>query len=287
MKNLLVFTIDSNYIQPLFVALRSFIEFHDTSKYTIGILHSNLTDQEIKLTSDYAKSMKIDLITNKINDIFINIEVGYHFNSVIFYRFLIPSVFSNHKQVLYIDSDIIFMGNIDEIFNIDLKNNILAAIPRTFMGVPYHLKYIIKEYFASGLLLINIELFNKNHILNKMLKYLSNSSYKMPDQDALNATVKRWIKIDLRYGVETSFLYSTDPILEKAKRNPAIIQFSGSSKPWQYMNNHPYKNLYWYYLKKTPYRNYRYEDYSLIKAVKKYVTIPIKEAINKINGLPE
>lgn len=279
MKNLVVFTIDDNYVAPFCTAIASFIEHHNTARYLIGLIYADLSENNLEKIRIFFVKNNLELITKQIEDIFQNIYVGYHFNSVIFYRLLIPSIFKKYEKVLYIDSDVIFIDNIDKLFSIELNNFALAAIPKTFLGVPNHLQ--IKKYFASGLLLLNINVCNNNNLLKMILLFLKNNKYVMPDQDALNAVVKNWKEIDLRYGVETAFLDSKNQILQKALNNPAIIQFSGSSKPWQYMNDHPYKQLYWYYLKKTPYRNYRYEDYSLINVIKKHTPKTIKEFIKK------
>jgi len=37
-------------------------------------------------------------------------------------------------------------------------------------------------------------------------------------------------------------------------------------------------------LKKTPYKNYKYEDYSLINAIKKHIPKPIKNLIKRAIG---
>ncbi|NIA09757.1 MAG: hypothetical protein GWP10_08505 [Nitrospiraceae bacterium] len=285
MKKLIVFTIDDNYVMPFCAAVASFIDHHNVQNYTIGLIYSTISKKKLDRVRSFFAKNKLELKVKKIKDPFKNIEVSYHFNSVIFYRFLIPSLYKEYRKILYIDSDILFLDNIDDVFNIALSNYILAAIPRTFLGIPAHMKDLTKEYFASGLLLINTQLFIENNILEKSIKFLKTSQYEMPDQDALNAVVMKWEKIDLRYGIETAFLESNLPVLKKAKSDPAIIQFSGSSKPWQYMNDHPYKDLYWHYLKKTPFKNYKYEDYSFINAIKKHTPKPIKQLIKKAIGI--
>jgi lipopolysaccharide biosynthesis glycosyltransferase len=265
-KNLIVFTIDDNYVAPFCVAICSFTQFNNVSDYKIGLLYSELSKKNISKIITYAKELQLEITLHKINDIFKDIPVGYHFNSVIFYRLLIPSIFNNYKYVLYLDADIVFMDTINELFEIQLDENIIAAIPRTFLGVPKYLTKKTRKYFASGLLLFNIDSFNKNNILQKTLDFLKNEYYEMPDQDALNAVITNWKEINLRYGVETAFLdYSKtmNKDLYEASCNPAIIQYSGSSKPWHFRNKHPYKKLYWKYLKMTPFYHYLPEDLTL------------------------
>lgn len=265
MKNLIVFATDDNYVMPFCVALYSFTQFHDVSKYKIGLLYFELSDKNISKIIEYTKKLNIELILHKIShkaaDVFksIDIDAHWHFNSVAFYRFLVPSIFSNYNQVLYIDPDIIFTDNIDKLFEIQFKEEVLAAVPRTFLGVPKYLNQKTKTYFAAGLLMVNINSFNKNNILNKVIDFLKNNYYKATDQDALNVVVTNWIELDLRYGIETTFLKYNGKFninLSNALKKPAIIQFSGKIKPWHFIDKHPYKKLYWKYLRMTPYKYY-------------------------------
>ena len=214
MKNLIIFTIDENYIEPFIVAIESFSHYHEKSKYAIALVYSDIKNKKIKKIKKYFLSKNLTLITKKINDVFGNIKVDYHFNSVIFYRLLLPSIFSNYKKILYLDSDILFTGNIDTLFEIDLRKSILAAIPKhLYMEIPRHIKK--KTYFASGLLLINNKEFLENNIYEKCINFLQNEDYEMPDQDALNVSVNKWIELELNYGVETAFLESNNKYLKK------------------------------------------------------------------------
>lgn len=223
---------------------------------------------------------RISFIIVKIDDIFKDIEVGYHFNSVIFYRLLLPSIFDKYKKLLYLDSDILFTGNIDELFDIDLDSNILSAIPKhEYFDIPEHVQDKTIKYFASGLLLINVDEFIKSEVYKKCLEFLKNEKYEMPDQDALNSVVSEWLELDLNYGVETAFLETGNPKLQEKIQNPKIIQFSGTSKPWHFRNRHPYKALYWKYLRMTPFKRYIPEDLTVLNVVKWITPKSIKEFI--------
>ncbi len=280
MKNLIVFTIDERYIEPFVVAIESFSVFNDVNKYEIALVHSCISDQNIKKIKNYMDNRNISFIVVKIDDVFKDIEVGYHFNSVIFYRLLLPSIFDKYKKLLYLDSDILFTDSIDELFDIELDSNILAAIPRhEYFDIPKHIQDKTSKYFASGLLLINVDEFIKSEVYKKCLEFLKNEKYEMPDQDALNSVVSKWLELDLKYGVETDFLKTSNKELQGKIQNPKIIQFSGSSKPWYFRNKHPYKNLYWKYLRMTPFKRYIPEDLTALNVIKSMVPKKIKDMI--------
>lgn len=280
MKNLIVFTIDENYLEPFIVAIQSFIEHHNVNDYELALVYSNISEKNILKIKQYMQSQKISFRDILIEDKFTNIKVGYHFHSVIFYRLLLPKIFNDYEKILYIDSDILFLDSIDELFKIELGDNILAAIPKhDYFLIPEYLKGKTKNYFASGLLLINTQKFLDSKIYEKCLDFLENEKYEMPDQDALNATVDRWIELDLQYGVETAFLEKNDNSLNNKIKKPKIIQFSGSSKPWHFRNKHPYKNLYWKYLKMTPFKRYIPNDLTVANVIKWMIPKSIKEFI--------
>jgi len=281
MKNLIVFTIDENYLEPFIVAVQSFVEYHDVGKYEIALVHSSISEKNIQKIKKYMQSHNISFRDIMIEDEFKHIKVYHHFNSVCFYRLLLPKLFKEYEKILYIDSDILFLNNIDELFQIELENNLLAAIPKhEYFSIPEYLKNKTKNYFAAGLLLINIQKYLDFKIYEKCLNFLENEEqHEMGDQDALNATVDKWLELDLSYGVETAFLETQDKDLNSKIQNPKIIQFSGSSKPWHFRNNHPYKHLYWKYLKMTPFKRYIPEDLTVINVIKWMIPKSIKEFI--------
>ena len=184
--------------------------------------------------------------------------------------------------MLYIDADVLFLGNISELFNIELEDNLLAAVPTTMLGIPEHMKCFTNKYFASGLLLFNIQRYNEENILEKAIDFLRKSKYEMPDQDALNAVVKNWHEIDLKFGVETAFLESESSKIKKDISNPIIIQFSSSSKPWHFRNRHPYKKLYWKYLKMTPFYTCIPDYLTIVDILKWMIPKYLKEKMKDI-----
>lgn len=281
-KKLIVFTIDENYIKPFIVALESFFLFNSKIEYEIGLIYSSIKKESLLKIKKYANYKGVKIITYLIDDIFKDFQTGYHFNSVVFYRLLIPKIFQDYKKVLYIDADVLFLGNIEDLFNIDIRNNILAAIPTTILGIPEHMKHYTDKYFASGLLLFNIQRYNEENILEKAVCFLGKSKYVMPDQDALNAVVEDWSEIDLKFGVETAFLESNLSKISKDISNPIIIQFSGASKPWHFRNRHPYKKLYRKYLKMTPFHTFIPEYFTIVNILKWIIPKFLKEKIKDI-----
>ena len=62
---------------------------------------------------------------------------------------------------------------------------------------------------------------------------------------------------------------------------PVIIHFTGTSKPWFYLNRHPYKNVYWQYLKQTPFAGFQPPDRNLKNLILKQIPPEFKNMLVK------
>jgi len=243
MKKLLVFTIDDKYVDPFIVAIKSLSMTNNINNFIIGLVYSKISIKNLEKIRVFFKKLKVDIIFKKIEDIFLKFKIGYHFNSVIFYRLLIPDLFPNYKESTYFDSDMLFLQNVEELFEIEMKNYVVCCVSSgDKLDVPDHMKKHTDTYFVSGLMIINHENFIRNNIYEKCIYFLENFEYMMPDQDALNYAIPSELVFWLpnEYGAMTHQIESNNYKISEAK----IFQFSGSLKPWHYGNNHPCRKIY-------------------------------------------
>jgi len=93
------------------------------------------------------------------------------YNITVYYRFFIQEIFKNFEKILYLDSDLIVVGDISELYNVDISEYYLGAVRDLYMKIwrqtdfqeDYYLKNVLKlesqnDYFQAGVMLIN----NKN-----------------------------------------------------------------------------------------------------------------------------
>lgn len=278
-NNLITFSIDEEYLPHLAVALISLIHHNDCTNLSIVVIHKNIRDSKLEEMFEFFSAKGLRISFCNVDSFLDDISVGYHFNEVIFYRFLAAELFSDFEKILYLDSDIVVTDSILDIFEIELQSSAIAAVDNTnFSGVPSHLKNFISRYLASGLLLINTHKFIEQGIKEKCIHFLRNFQFEMPDQDSLSFVAQDFVAIDPRYSVETAFLDKNDAKYDFAK-NPKIIQFSGSSKPWHMNNDHPYKKLYWHYRNQTPYKTIFPSDFSFKNIIIYFTPRVVKKLI--------
>lgn len=117
-------------------------------------------------------------------------------------------------------------------------------------------------YFNSGMLLINIQEWNKYNISNKLIEILSTTSYdfKFPDQDALNLILTQKIAyLPKKFNYFNGFYpWHKDSITNK---EIILLHFTSSPKPWDLgwevssMSNDYNRDLYKTYENQTPWKN--------------------------------
>ncbi|EKO5317003.1 glycosyltransferase family 8 protein, partial [Campylobacter jejuni] len=110
------------------------------------------------------------------------------------------------------DVDMFCLSDIRKLFFVDLEDKVLAAVTDfatwnirflKFRKLKYLFKGFLKfsrEYFNSGLLLINLKEWRRQNIERKCLYILKYYKCILPDQDALNIVIKEnYIKLPLSF----------------------------------------------------------------------------------------
>jgi lipopolysaccharide biosynthesis glycosyltransferase len=308
----IIFATDNNYAPHIGIALVSLLEnSNKNTLYSVNILEDGSVDSE-------NKKKIISLSNNRliINFIIINdneFKKYYsrkHISSTAYYRFLIPEIFRNINKVIYSDPDVLFLKDLTQLWNIDLKNKPLGLVPclaTKFIKnefIKKHEKLSIPneyEYCYDGNMLMDLSKLRELNFKEKVLKIASENNFENGDMDAINKCFfkefcyleQQWtywpaieeILIQLsikKINNKDEFLKNKKNFQEAGKR-PGIIHFAGAIKPWHYMypENH-YKKLYWKYIKKSPWHNkFSYlsaPDFNLKHFIK-------KEIINRINSI--
>ncbi|NLM21512.1 MAG: glycosyltransferase family 8 protein [Peptococcaceae bacterium] len=265
--NILV-TIDSNYIKPLKVMLKSLFLNNPEENFFIYLLHSSLTAEELNDLDQYISVQGHELKIVSINDdYFEDAPVILHYSKEMYYRLLAFKFLpSELKRVLYLDPDILVINPIRELYNQDLEGYLYAAAYHDLLTVreinKLRLKpYEIDAYYNSGVLLMNLELQRQTIDEREIFDFIAQSKVKLllPDQDVINALYAKQIKtLDeklynydarhyLYYKLVTNGLYDMDYVI----RNTVILHFCGKKKPWLKGYSGKFHSLYKHYEKQA------------------------------------
>ncbi|MDB5023995.1 MAG: glycosyl hydrolase [Mucilaginibacter sp.] len=272
-KNLnLIFTIDKSYVQHFTTALISVVENNKNIDLSVFVIHDiddiSLLDNVISFFYQEYK-LKISLLSLE-GSLFKSYPITHHVSKATYFRLLIADIIpKNIDKAIFLDSDLIVTGSLEELISLDLKNNYLLAINEpNFVGMDVLNKIGIpaKTYFNAGVMILNLKAWRENNVTQDLVltakKYMDKLIWW--DQDVLN------IYFFNKWG-ELAPQYNTKEIKKRLDVLPVIIHYAGESKPWHFLNHHPYKDQYWKYLQLSPYKNFGYQDISIKRIIKRMV----------------
>lgn len=275
---------DNSYMQHTGVMLTSLFENNKSNKIHIHFFSADFNDEN-KLTlqnlvNEHKQSFSFYQLDAKI---FEGCYVSHHVSYATYYRIVIPQILEpGITKVLYLDTDIIVCRDLLELWNTTIGSKVLGAIRESSFAEFERLNIPPSfQYFNAGILLINIPEWNKRNLTPTLFKYIESNQNKLIfwDQDALNANLyDQWVKLPPKWNQQSSFfetprkkliaVYGKEE-LDEAMNNPCIIHYTGSSKPWDYLNLHPLKKVYFNYLKKTIWKNYTFKNVIFKKRILK------------------
>ena len=238
------FAADDGYAPFLSVAVNSLVKNASESRnYRVIVLHEDMNEENRNKISALGKeNVKIDFVPMQkgletVTDRMSNRLRCDYFTLTIYFRLFIPAMFPEYDKAVYIDSDIVLPGDIAELYDIDIKDNYIAACTDfSIQEIPPLMNYVenavgVKgtEYINSGVLLMNLkELWERNfvsHFLNLLNTYHFDSI--APDQDYINAICNGKIHY-------LSQEWDTMPDSSTPVENPKLIHYNLFSKPWCY-----------------------------------------------------
>ena len=142
----LVFAVDNNYAPFLCVALKSILDKASADYfYSIYVLNTGISQKNIRRLKVYntqRSSIEFVDVSDRLNSIGYKLHLRDYYTNTIYYRFFIPALFPQYEKILYLDCDIILNEDISKLYNVNLDENILAAVPEEVMcSVPVFGEY--------------------------------------------------------------------------------------------------------------------------------------------------
>ncbi len=250
-------TINNGYAPYAAAAIHSLTQRVNKDRYyRVIILHDGLNwVSRIRLRSLVTKNVAIQF--KKItNSLYLRAIIKYcskrkgagdFFSSAVYYyRFFIPRLFPIYDKCVYIDSDTILRGDIGELFDIDLDENVIAAmVDPKVEAIKEFRDYVNKavgvsheEYANSGVLVMDMKALRKLHYLSALVDTINkyDADLVAPDQDYMNVILRGKIK-------HLDPCWNMEPVKDLPK-TAKLVHFNLFNKPWHYKNV-PQEKIFW------------------------------------------
>lgn len=258
---------DESFFPGLFVAVISVLLSTKTQKDIIfHILDSGISDDSWNKMIKTSQNLKSNSYFVRIS----NIDISKVFEGVSFWRgkyhtylrVLLPDLIKS-KQIIYLDSDILFGRDIEELWEMDFEDNTLIAVgdaeapTQPYFSIfdinfrnnatltcdsLYDLYNVPKDskYFNAGILKINLQPWINEKITEKFLDFCRKHKrqYYHADQTPLNFIF--WNKTKF-ISAEFNLFGFYIPLKEPDK---TIIHFNNPIKPWSAISDETYIPVY-------------------------------------------
>ena len=284
----LFFAVDDNYCPFLSSSVHSILKNANKNyKYDIYVLHNGIanTNQDIMKNQikndasiEFVDMLEFVDMKEKLDVLADKLVTRDYYTKTTYYRLFIPNMFPHLDKALYLDSDIIVTGDISELYNTNLENNLVGAIPdMAVQNTPVFIEYVEKalgvkgdKYFNAGILLMNLSEMREWNFEEKFIDLLGKYSFRVAqDQDYLNVLTKDRVKyVDNSWNVQPV----PNNICKFDKIN--LIHYNMLWKPWIF-DNIDYSDIFWAYAKECPL-------YDRIVKMKEETTDECRT--NKLNG---
>ncbi len=186
---------------------------------------------------------------------------------------------NNINRVLALDSDTLIVGDLSELWNMDMGENILAGVKDCINLKAYNKQFNLSDkqlYCNAGMFLVDLNKWREQKIeeeIKHIIKACGGNVFFF-EQTLMNYSCREKVyKLHPKYNCYTLFFafqyknlmrwrrptdFYTKKEIDEAKQNPLIIHFTRNfymlSRPWIKTCDHPYTNCYQEYKKLTPWK---------------------------------
>lgn len=273
---------DMNYVPYCGVMLTSLLENNrEAARIVIHIIDNALTDggrdalRRI-VEGKYGREIAFYPLEQELMEVFpdTNSYVSLTTYCKLFVASLLPA---DVHSVLYLDCDVIVVGSLEGLWDCSLEGKAMAAVKDAHRGLDEDCRrlgidYGKEGYYNAGVMLLNLDYWRENNVLQKALSFLAGHADCLPyhDQDVMNGTLHgQIVPLPLRYNLHDSlfhrkrYMEPADEAQAEQELQPGrrvVIHFSSRRKPWGTRCLHPLRKLYYHYLSLTEWSGMRPKD---------------------------
>ncbi len=290
---------DQRYVMPLAVTLVSAAQnLCSGTALQVWLVDGGIPESSMAMLKESIADWPIELnVVHPAGTDLRDLSVSHHISHTAYLRLLADRwVPQELDAIIYLDSDLVVRGSLDDLWEESLDGNCCMAVPdiacpwvdarrasvnfrrsspylAVIRPVPNYRDHGLdgdEAYFNSGVMVMNLQAWRDQRLGEQMLECLRTHRENVWcwDQYALNCVLAdRWKKLPARWNVGAhawEYPSTVHAPIDQAEfhemlTNPAIIHFTTEWKPWDYGSNHPFRELFYEYLDMTAWKGWRPE----------------------------
>lgn len=264
----IVFGIDKYYILQVFTVMHSVLKNTKSEIHFIVLSKDKIeeyTDEFTDILSKTYDNFTLD-IRRVQGEAFDNVQIFHkHLSMSSYFRLLIPEIVKEYDKCIYLDSDILVNGDIQELFHTDINGYYLAGVQdchltfgrNYFVGIAEYIKAnmpSVEKYVNAGVLVMNLKKLRDDNMTTKFLLQARQEN-RYEDQDVINLCCYGAIKTLLaKFNMYQHYIgnglehplsgMSAGNDSENGRNEPVILHFISRYKPWR-NRKYKYSDRWW------------------------------------------
>ena len=241
---------DEAYAQHTAVMLTSLFDHNSTRQFRVFLMTYIMSSETKKRLEEVVKGhgelhiLEDDYKVSGINALKTETSTKA-WNPIMYLKLLIPQKLPlDVERFLFLDVDMVINHTIDELYETDLKGNIVAACDDYKFQAAHRQRLGLKEddlYVNSGVMVIDLKAWRQKENVCPMIEFLKDYKNVLNnDQDGFALYFKGNIMLLPNKWNVTTFYFEQEPrILDKylyevdvLRQNPYIVHFCERIKPW-------------------------------------------------------
>ena len=252
------FCINDAYAQHLAVVIASMLIHNPEPEFVFHVLHRDIrTETEAKVKRLEKMYSNHRIVFHKVDESVLDgvsvPKTMAHLTLEAYFRYLLPDVLKDDRRTIYMDVDVLCVGDLRPLWEFDLAGMPLAAVPdgeRGYASKRANLGLEDGTYFCSGLLVMDLDALRADGCVRRLLDTSKRLADKIvyADQDVINAAFNGRI-------VTLPAIWNCTDAYNPFRRDVRQWHFQCQTrKPWCNIWKNATWPVYLKYLLKTPYR---------------------------------
>ncbi|MCR4989640.1 MAG: glycosyltransferase family 8 protein [Lachnospiraceae bacterium] len=268
--------INEKYIPYAYVMLVSLMENHRniSDTITVYILFGSIPDEKLEVFAQLEEAYGCSIVALQVplDRLPKDLPHTEQWSVEVYFRLMLQDLMPEDvDRILYLDTDIVISGNIEEYYRTSFgENNEKVLVVNADMSAKRvgltdsqnslfesHIKNGDFTYFNAGVMLMNLDALRREFTLEKFLDEFAKRKDKIfaQEQDLLNDLFYgRTVYVDeTRYDLFAKIAYNEGMGYEWVKKNTSIIHYAGR-KPWSGEGlRYDTELIWWEYAAMTPF----------------------------------
>lgn len=240
-KRAIVLAANYGYVDQVLATMKSIIFHHRNIRFYL--INDDFSQEWFRGLNRHLAAFGSEVINCRVDSSQIK-QYKTNSNYASYLRYFVTD-FVSEEQALYLDSDMVVTGSLEDLFTLDLQGRPLAAVR------DYAIQVQDRQYmFDAGFMVIDTAYWKQYNMRRHLIDMTSEWHDKVPfaEQSILNMVFRNnWLPLsfDNNYAVTKSSLAGFH--LPNGQSYPKVLHYASHRKPWLPLACQAYRDVWWFY----------------------------------------